>query len=287
MRLLVTGGFGFVGSNFVRYVLQHYGPEMITNVDALTTGCLGNLDGVAGTFGERYEFLYADLNDSDKIEAVLAKHQFFAVVHCAAGGCGAATTSSLLGRARHHGIRRFLLVSSDRDDKALAEMEEAALGAHREYGQEVIITRASDNYGPFQQPEEFIPRIVLHALHDQPVSISGEGLRLRDWLHVEDHCAALFTALLDGQAGAIYHLKSGQALRDIDLAHRILEHLGKSRDMVEFQLEKRESAARRGAKAQTPEALSWKPRHHLEPALRETIDWYIHNRDWWEPLLAD
>src|SRR5688500_2233026 len=126
MRLLVTGGCGFVGSNFVRYVLQHYGPEMITNVDVLATGRLANLEGVAEIYGERYEFLHADLADADRMEAVLARHQFFAVVHTAAERCGPVATASLLDRARHHGVRRFLLVSNDREESGLAQTEENA-----------------------------------------------------------------------------------------------------------------------------------------------------------------
>jgi dTDP-glucose 4,6-dehydratase len=285
MRLLVTGGCGFVGSNFLRYVLQHYGPEMVTNVDALTTGRLVNVAGIAETHGDRYEFLHADLADAERIEAVLAKHQFYAVVHCAAEGCGMVTTASLLDRARHHGIRRFLVVSRDRENSALTETEERALGAYREHGQEVVITRASNNYGPFQQPAELVPATILHALRDEPVPIPGDGSRVRDWLHVEDHCAALFAALLDGQPGAIYHLKSGHELRDIDLAHRILQHLGKSRDLVQFEPEQLDQAGVADV-PHTPEPLAWKPRHHFEPALGETIDWYVHNREWWEALPA-
>src|SRR5437868_7120007 len=123
MRLLVIGGCGFVGSNFIRYVLQHYGPEMVTNVDLLTTGRLANLEGVAASFGDRYEFLQADVADADRLEAVLEKHQFYAVVHFAAEGCGVAGTRSLLERAKWHGIRRFLLVSRERDHGALEAAE--------------------------------------------------------------------------------------------------------------------------------------------------------------------
>ncbi len=295
MRLLVTGGAGFVGSNFIRYVLEHYGPEMITSVDALTTGRLASLEGIAATYGERYEFLHADVADPDRIEAVLAKHQYFAVVHLAGRASGVAGTTAILARARRHGVRRFLLVSGEHDQEALAPAEAAVLGAHGEHAQEVVITRATECYGPFQPPTALIPGVIARALRDQAVPLAGDGSQLRDWLHVGDHCAGIFTALLDGAPGKIYRLASGHAQRDIDLAQRILEHLGKSRDLLEFapDAEGMRSVAaptsegegvRSPAPIPAPEPLAWKPRHHLEPGLRETIDWYVRNRDWWEPL---
>jgi dTDP-glucose 4,6-dehydratase len=290
MRLLITGGCGFVGSNFIRYVLQHYGPEMVTNVDALTTGRLSNLDGLAESYGNRYEFLHADLADPDKIEAVLLQHQFFGVVHFAAEASGAAGTAALLDRARRHGVRRFLVVSRDRPGEGLRAVEAAALQSYRDHREEVVITRATDNYGPFQSPTALIPRTVVAALRDQPAPIAGDGSQVHDWLHVEDHCAALFTALLDGQPGTIHQVASGHELRDIDLVQRILEHLGKSRDLIEFQPEPAAPpsvpAHPAPQMANAREALAWKPRRALEQGLRETIDWYVRHRAWWEASSA-
>jgi dTDP-glucose 4,6-dehydratase len=287
MRLLVIGGCGFVGSNFVRYILQHYGPEMITNVDALTTGRLANLDGVAESYGDRYEFLRADIADEDKIEAVLAKHQFFSVVHFAAESSGKTGTARLLEQARRHGVRRFLLVSKSGDDENLAAAEETALAAHRALGEEVVITRSTDNYGSFQPPMGFIPNVIVQALRGQPIRLSGDGSRMRDWLHVEDHGAALFSALLDGQPGVIYPLASGSEVPDIDVALRILEHLGKSRDLITVCPDQPQVSRRsRAPTVGTQESLAWKPRHHFDQGLRETVDWYIRNREWWEPLLT-
>lgn len=286
MRLLVTGGCGFVGSNFVRYVLQHYGPEMVTNVDALTTGRLANLEGVAASYGDRYEFLHADIADGDRIEAVVAQHQYFAVVHFAAESSDAASTVSLMDRARRHGVRRFLLVSKDRENSTLAAEEEAALTAQREHHQEVVITRATDNYGPFQPPAGLVAGMIVHALRDQAVPIPDDGSQVRDWLHVEDHCAGLFAALLDGRPGAVCRLASGHECQDQDLAHRILEHLGRSRDSIEWLRGQPEPDRRRSiGVADGREPLAWKPRHALDQGLRETIDWYVRNRAWWEPLL--
>jgi dTDP-glucose 4,6-dehydratase len=287
MRLLVTGGCGFLGSNFLRYVLQHYGPEMVTNVDALTTGRLVNVEGIAESYGERYEFLHADVAESEKLEALMAKHHFFAVVHFAAEGCSVAATRDLLDRARHHGIRRVLLVSSLDADGNLAEAEEQGLAAHRQFGQEVVIACATSSYGPCQAVTQWIPKIIVSALRELPAALGEDGAETHDWLHVEDLSAGLFAALLDGQPGKIYELRSGQEVRDADLAHQILNHLGKGRDLVRFEGRASQASTQRGGEHIAERPLAWKPRHQLDVALRETIDWYVRNREWWEPTLTD
>lgn len=287
MRLLVTGGCGFLGSNFLRYVLQHYGPEMVTNVDALTTGRLVNVEGIAESYGERYEFLHADVAEVEKLEALMAKHQFFAVVHFAAEGSSVAATADLLNRARHHGIRRVLLVSSLGADGNLAEAEEQGLAAHQEFGQEVVIVRASGCYGPCQAATQWIPKVIIGALRERPVVLGEDGADTHDWLHVEDLCAGLFAALLDGQPGKIYELRSGQEVRCGDLAHRISDHLGKGRELITFEGRTAKTPASSAGGHLPERPLAWKPRHQLDAALRETIDWYVRNREWWEPSLTD
>jgi len=249
MRLLVTGGCGFLGGNFLRFVLQHYGPEMITNVDSLVTGTLANVDGVATEYGDRYEFLRADIADSDRIDTVLTTHQYFAVVNFAsASATGVVGVANLLERARQHGVRRFVQVSKDRvsepglgpvrrkgmlpADEYQAEADEIALDASREYEREIVVTRSANNYGPMQGPRAFVSGSIIHALRDEPVPVPGDGSTSRPWIHVDDHSAAVFTAVLEGQPGSIYHLTSDQRVRDLDVAYAILEHLGKPRDLV-------------------------------------------------------
>ena len=278
MRLLVTGGCGFVGSNFVRYVLQHYGPEMITNVDALTTGRLENLAGVAEEYAERYEFLPASIADTEKVEAVLGKHQYFGVVHFAAEACAEAATEDLLRRAHRHGVRRVAVIAHERQNAA----ERAALAARREHRQEVVVLHAPNRYGPFQAPTELIPRIILQALRDERISLATGGRHVRNWLHVEDFATAIFVALLNGEPGTVYRVPTEDERADIDVAHAILDHLGKDRALLDAASgeELPPANAAEGGDV-SAEVLEWKPRHHLSSALRGTIDWYVRNREWW------
>lgn len=291
MRLLVTGGCGFVGSNFVRYVLQHYGPEMVTNVDSLVTGGLSSVEGVAKEFGDRYEYLCADVSDADKMDTVLTTHQYFAVVNFTGGAAhGAAGTATLLERARKHGVRRFVQVSNDgvlplvsTGQGNQAATDALALEAYHAYEQEVVITRAAGNYGPFQSPAEFIPSAIIHALRDEPLPLFGDGSKKRGWLHVDDHCSAIFAALLSGEPGTIYPLVNEEQASDLEVAQAILEHLGKSRDLIRPNAISRDPRlAINDEEHLALKQLDWKPRRHFGPALQETIEWYVHNREWWD-----
>jgi dTDP-glucose 4,6-dehydratase len=290
MRLLVSGGCGFVGSNFVRFVLQHYGPEMITVVDSLASGTLPSVRGLADEYGERYEFLRADAGDAARIDTVLSTHQYFGVVNFT--GASARAAEVLLERARVHGARRFLQASHDRlVPKAPAEKlslsDALALEAWSKFEQEVVITRAACNYGPFQSPAEFIPATIIRALRDEPVPVPGDGAQARAWLHVEDHCSAIFAALLAGAPGSIFPLVGDECITDLEVAHAILDHLGKPRARVRLGA----PAADAGAGVSDEQHLAsrqldWKPRRHFAAALRETVDWYVHRREWWEALPA-
>lgn len=324
MRLLVTGGCGFIGSNFIRRVLEHYGPAMVTNVDALTyAGNIENLDGIAPRFGERYEFFQADIANGEQMDAVMSKHLFYAVVNFAAEShvdrsidsplnfvhTNVAGTSVLLNAARKHGVRRFLQVSTDEvygslgcegrfseespldpsspysASKAGADL--LALASHKTFGQEVIITRCSNNYGPYQFPEKLIPLMILNALRDLPLPVYGDGKNVRDWIHVEDHCAAVMAALLDGKPGAVYNVGSDGELENLEVVRMILDRLKKPHELIQF-VPDRLGHDRRYAidSSRIRNELSWKPVHRPEQGIAETIDWYVDNRSWWEKLLA-
>ena len=323
MRLLVTGGCGFIGSNFIRYILQHYGPEFVTNVDALTyAGNIANLAGIADSCGERYEFFHADIASADQMDEVMAKHHFFAVVNFAAEShvdrsinspqhfihTNIVGTNVLLESARRHGVRRFVQISTDEvygslgpegrfteqspiepsspysSSKAGADL--LALAYQKTYGMEVVVTRCSNNYGPYQFPEKLIPLMILNALHDKPLPVYGDGLNVRDWIHVEDHCAAILRVLLNGRSGEVYNIGADSERRNIDVVKTILAHLGKPDSLIGY-VKDRLGHDRRYAIDSTKmhTELGWKPLHNFEQGLKDTVDWYVANRAWWEPLL--
>ena len=322
MRLLVTGGCGFVGSNFIRYVLEHYQPEMITNVDALTyAGSLASTADFSSEFGDRYEFLRADIANSEAIEKILANHSYFAVVNFAAEShvdrsiaspesfihTNIVGTSSLLDAARHHGVKRFVQISTDEVYGSLGEggrfteqsrlnpsssysASKAAadllvLAAHKTFGQDVVVTRCSNNYGPYQFPEKLIPFMILQALANRALPLYGDGLNVRDWIHVEDHCAAVFDVLMQGRAGEIYNVGADNERRNLDLVRSILSHLGKSEDLIQF-VPDRPGHDRRYAIDSTKlrTELGWKPLHDFEKGLAQTIEWYRQNESWWREV---
>jgi dTDP-glucose 4,6-dehydratase len=324
MRLLITGGCGFIGSNFVRFVLEHYQPEFVTNVDALTyAGNPDNLAGVAEREGMRYEFYQADIADRDAMEQIMAKHKFYAVVNFAAEShvdrsisspgnfvhTNVVGTEVLLETARRHGVKRFLQVSTDEvygslgpegrftekspldpsspysASKAAADL--LALAAFKTFGQEVLITRCSNNYGPYQFPEKLIPLMITNALADKKLPVYGDGLNVRDWIHVEDHCRAIMAVLLDGRPGEVYNVGADAELQNIEVVELILETLGKPRELISYVTD-RPGHDRRYAidSAKLRNELDWKPIHTPREGIRETIQWYLDNRAWWEKLLA-
>jgi dTDP-glucose 4,6-dehydratase len=323
MRLLVTGGCGFIGSNFVRFVLDHYQPELVTNVDALTyAGNPGNLAGVAERYGERYEFFQCDIADRDALEAIFTRHKFFAVLNFAAEShvdrsisepdnfihTNVIGTEVLLEAAREHGVKRFLQVSTDEvygslgpegrftekspldptspysASKASADL--LALAAYKTFGQEVVITRCSNNYGPYQFPEKLIPLMITNALEDKKLPVYGDGLNVRDWIHVEDHCRGVMAVLLEGRAGEIYNIGADGEMENVAVVELILETLRKPRELISYVAD-RLGHDRRYAidSAKIQGELGWKPLHAPRDGIRETIKWYLENRQWWEPLL--
>jgi dTDP-glucose 4,6-dehydratase len=323
MRLLITGGCGFIGSNFIRYILEHYGPAFVTNVDALTyAGSITNVAGLAEHYGERYEFFHADIANAQQIDALMQKHAFFAVINFAAEShvdrsidspqnfihTNVLGTSVMLDCARRHGVKRFIQISTDEvygslgpegkftetspldpsspysSSKAGADL--LALAYHKTYGMEVLVTRCSNNYGPYQFPEKLIPLMIVNALADKPLPVYGDGKNIRDWIHVEDHCRAIFSVLLEGKPGEVYNIGGDGELANIDVVTLILEHLGKPLSLIRYVTD-RLGHDRRYAinSSKIQSTLNWKPLHRPEQGIRETIDWYVAHRAWWQPLL--
>ena len=323
MRILVTGGCGFIGSNFIGYLLARNDLAKITNIDALTyAGNPANLAGVVADYGERYEFLKADICDAEKVDQVLSKHDYFAVINFAAEShvdrsidspgdfihTNVVGTSTLLNAARRHGVDRFVQISTDEvygslgpegkftessplepsspysASKASADL--LALAYHHTYGMRVVITRCSNNYGPYQFPEKLIPLMIIKAMGGNALPVYGDGLNVRDWIHVEDHCAAILAALMNGKSGQVYNIGSDGELRNIDVVKRILTHLGKPESLIEYVTD-RLGHDRRYAIDSTKahRELQWKPCHRHEEGIIETIDWYVRHPEWWTPLL--
>jgi dTDP-glucose 4,6-dehydratase len=323
MRILVTGGCGFIGSNFIRYILQHYKPAYVTNVDVLTyAGNIANLEGVLEEHGERYEFFKADIADADAMDALMTEHGFYAVINFAAEShvdrsindplnfihTNVIGTSVLLECARRHGVQRFMQISTDEvygslgaegrftEQSALdpsspysaskAGADLLALASYKTYGQEVLVTRCSNNYGPYQFPEKLIPLMIIKALRDEALPVYGDGKNVRDWIHVDDHCAGIVAALFEGEPGTVYNFGGNSEMVNLDLVRMILDRLGKPHSLISFVPDRLGHDRRYAIDSLFAQReLDWKPLRTFKEGLGETIQWYIDNPSWWQPLL--
>ena len=323
MRIVVTGGMGFIGSNFIRLVLRERRDVEIWNVDALTyAGNPENLADVVGEAGvsDRYRFLHADIADRDAMRAVLAGGGVDAVVNFAAeshvdrsiesSGPFVRTnvngTQELLDAARAGGVERFLQVSTDEvygdlgpGDPPFTERTPLAPSSpysaskaggdhlvhayHRTHGMDTVITRCSNNYGPYQFPEKLIPLMIVSAAEGRPLPVYGRGDNVRDWIHVADHCAGVLAALENGRAGGVYNFGGASEWRNLDVVRRIVAEVGASESLIRF-VPDRPGHDRRYAIDFTVarEELGWEPRFTFEDGLRGTVAWYREHRGWWE-----
>ncbi|HEY8454480.1 MAG TPA: dTDP-glucose 4,6-dehydratase [Actinopolymorphaceae bacterium] len=324
MRILVTGAAGFVGSHFVRTLLAGGYPALsgcakVTVLDKLTyAGNLANLDPVRDH--PAFEFVRGDITDAALVDELMARHD--AVVHFAAESHvdrsiqGAAEfvvtnvvgTQTLLDAALRHGVGPFVHVSTDEVYGSIEEgswpetdplrpnspysaskasSDLIALAYHRTHGLDVRVTRCSNNYGPYQFPEKVIPLFITNLLDGLKVPLYGDGLNVRDWLHVDDHCYGIALVFEKGRSGEVYNIGGGTELTNKELTERLLKACGASWDMVEY-VEDRKGHDRRYSVDWTKirEELGYTPRHDFEVGLAETVEWYQKNRAWWEPLKA-
>lgn len=319
MKLAITGGAGFIGSNFVRYMLAKYPGYSILNLDNLTYS--GNLENLADVLGSpRHQFLKLDICDRDATLQALSQG-VDAVVHFAAeshvdrsildGSVFVRTnilgTQSLLDAARHSGVRRFVHVSTDevygnaagtekfREGHLLAPNSPYAASKaasdllarayFQTYGFPVIVTRCSNNFGPYQFPEKFIPLLISRALENQSIPIYGDGLQVRDWIFVEDHCRALDALLHGGREGEIYNIGGGNEWPNVEIARQILDILQKPHSLMTY-VQDRPGHDRRYSLDATKikSALGWKPEMNFAAGLAITIDWYVANAAWRERI---
>ena len=320
----MTGGCGFIGSNFIRYILEHYKQASVANVDVLTyAGNLANLDGVAEEHGERYRFFQADIANENQMNAAMSQEPVYAVVNFAAEShvdrsitsplnfihTNVVGTSVLLDCARRHGVQRFVQISTDEVYGSLGEegkfteqspiepsspysaskagADLLALACHRTFGQEVLVTRCSNNYGPYQFPEKLIPLMIVKAMRNESLPVYGDGMNVRDWIHVEDHCAAIAATLFEGKAGTVYNFGGNSEMPNIEVVKLILERLGKPQTLISYVTDRLGHDRRYAIDSSFAEReLGWKPLHHFREGLISTVDWYLNHCEWWEPLLA-
>ncbi len=317
-RLLVTGGAGFIGSNFVHHLLDTYGDGKVVVYDKLTyAGNLENLKDVADD--PRYSFVQGDICDTERVEEVVGEHKIEAIVNFAAethvdrsilaAGSFIHTdvygTHVLLEVVRKFGLRRMVHVSTDEvygsvtegssveTDRLLPNSPYSASKAggdlmcrayHVTYGVPVVITRGSNNFGPYQYPEKVIPLFITNALDDEPLPLYGDGLNIRDWLYVVDHCEAIDLMMRQGRDGEIYNVGADHELTNLELTEAILEIVGKPKALIQFVEDRPGHDRRYSLDSSKVRKLGWEPRHRFQEALEDTVRWYADNRWWWEKL---
>jgi dTDP-glucose 4,6-dehydratase len=318
MKYLVTGGAGFIGSNFVHYLLATYKGCQIVNLDKLTyAGNLDNLKDIADD--SRHHFIHGDITDEELVETIFCDGidvavNFAAETHVdrSIGNPGDFITTDVFGTyvlleaAKRCGVRRFIQISTDEVYGTIAHGRSSTetdmllprnpysaskAGADRlaysyfaTYGVPVCITRASNNYGPYQYPEKLIPLFVTNLLEDKPVPIYGDGRHVRDWLHVHDHCCAVDTVIRNGVDGEVYNIGGGNERENIELVDIIFDQLSQPESLKQYVKDRLGHDRRYSLSTRKMRALGWKPGVEFEQGIRDTIDWYVNNRWWWEKL---
>jgi len=321
-RLLVTGGAGFIGSNFIRMVLDEHHDCLVVNLDKLTYA--GNLENLAGIEGRQgYVFVRGDICDGPLVEKIIDEHEIDAIVNFAAEShvdrsidepkvfieTNVTGTLTLLEAARDKKISRFVQISTDEVYGSLGPegkfTESTALHPNSPYsaskaaGDHLVeafghtwgipynITRCSNNYGPYQFPEKLIPLMLNNALNDRPLPVYGDGLQVRDWLYVRDHCRAVWAVLAGAPAGRIYNIGGCSEKTNMEVVELILERLGKAKSLIRHVTD-RPGHDRRYAidAARIMAELDWKPSVSFKTGLDKTIKWYLENKAWLENLVS-
>jgi dTDP-glucose 4,6-dehydratase len=321
MKILVTGGAGFIGSNFVNYMVDKYADYSIVNVDALTYA--GNLENLKQSEGKsNYQFVKADITDAEAMDQLIgdgvdAIINFAAESHVDRSitnpGIFVQTniqgTQVLLDAAKKYSVQKFLQVSTDEVYGSLGEegyfteqtplapnspysaskagADLLVLAYHETFGLPVNITRCSNNYGPYHFPEKLIPLMIINALNDKPLPVYGDGKNVRDWLHVADHCSAIDLVLHKGANGGVYNVGGHNEKTNVEVVKEILKQLGKPESLIQY-VEDRLGHDRRYAIDPTKleQELGWKPKYTFETGLKETVQWYLEHQAWWENIIS-
>ena len=321
-KILVTGGAGFIGSNFINYILNSRNDISIVNLDKLTyAGNLKNLSGVENN--PNYTFIKGDIVNDELVKFIFQRYQITHVINFAAEShvdrsilgsevffrTNVLGTNVLLETAKYFGVEKFIQISTDEvygslgpegqfeettplqpnspyaASKAAADL--MALAFHHTYGVPVVITRCSNNYGQYQFPEKLIPLMIINALNNKKLPVYGDGLNVRDWIYVIDHNKAVELVLEKGQLGEVYNIGANTEKPNIQIVKLILSQIGKSEELIEY-VKDRLGHDRRYAinSKKIKKNLGWQPEYSFEDAIKNTIDWYMGNEKWWKEIIS-
>lgn len=325
MTIIITGGAGFIGSNFVFHMLREHPQDRVICLDKLTYA--GNLSTLVPVMGQdNFRFVKADICNRDAVYSLFEEEHPDVVVNFAAEShvdrsienpaifleTNIMGTAVLMDACRKYGIQRYHQVSTDEvygdlpldrpdlfftettpihtsspysSSKASADL--LVLAYHRTYGLPVTISRCSNNYGPYHFPEKLIPLMIINALHDKPLPVYGDGLNVRDWLYVEDHCRAIDLILQKGRVGEVYNVGGHNEMKNIDIVKLICKALGKPESLIHHVTD-RKGHDRRYAIDPTKihKELGWLPETKFADGIKKTIQWYLDHEDWWQPIIS-
>lgn len=321
-NILVTGGAGFIGSNFINHILSKRDDWNIINLDKLTYA--GNLENLKPSEDKKnYHFVKGDITNSELVDYLFTKYSIKYVINFAAEShvdrsilgsqvfysTNVIGTNVLLEASKRFGVEKFLQISTDEvygslgneglftektplspnspysSSKAAADM--MAMAFYHTYGLPVVITRCSNNYGPLQFPEKLIPLMIINVLNNKKLPVYGDGLNVRDWIYVIDHNKAAELVFENGKPGEVYNIGASREMKNIEIVKLILNKLGKGEDLIEY-VKDRPGHDRRYAidSSKIQNELGWKPSFVFEDAMAKTIDWYLQNKNWWERIIS-
>lgn len=318
MQFLITGGAGFIGSNFIHYLMENHPEDILINFDALTyAGNLANLDDISEN--EHYKFIRGDICSQKDVSTIFDTSDIDIVIHFAAEShvdrsindaslflkTNVMGTFVLLDEALKHGCTRFIHISTDEvygsiNEGSFKEVDSLnpsspyssskassdliALSYFKTFQLPVIVTRCTNNFGPYQYPEKLIPLFTTNLLDGKRVPVYGTGKNVRDWLYVLDHCRAIDFLLDNGKEGEIYNIAGGEEKSNLEITYKILEFLDISDDMIDFVTDRPGHDFRYSLDYNKLMKIGWKPEYDFETALELTVKWYVENERWWRPL---